>query len=135
VAVTFAALGWLGMPLGVATSMFAGMVLGIGVDFAIHLVQRFRRSMAGGARREAAIAEALTATGPAIGINALAVGLGFGILTLSQVPANARLGTLTAVGLLACLAATLLVLPAVLRWAGGASVDERGGGRVATPAS
>ncbi len=118
VAATFAVMGWTGMPLGVATSMFAGMVLGIGVDFAIHLVERYRLSAARGAAREAAILDSLETTGPAIVINALAVALGFGILVLSQVPANARLGAITVVSLLACLAATLLVIPALLRLAG-----------------
>jgi predicted RND superfamily exporter protein len=95
--------------------MFAGMVLGIGVDFAIHLVERFRLTLAGGAGRDRAIEDALIETGPPIVINALAIALGFGILLLSRVPANARLGAMTAVGLLACLAATVLVIPALLR--------------------
>jgi len=115
VAATFAGMGWLGMPLGVATSMFAGMVLGIGVDFAIHLTQRYRLAVEHGAQQEAAILESLSVTGPAIMVNALALALGFGILVLSQVPANARLGAVTVLSLLTCLAATLLVLPALLR--------------------
>jgi predicted RND superfamily exporter protein len=103
VAGTFAVMGWAGTPLGVATSMFAGMILGVGVDFAIHLVERYRLGSALGLGREAAIAEALAATGPAIVVNALAVALGFGVLVLSQVPANARLGGMTVICLLACL--------------------------------
>lgn len=119
VAAAFALMGWTGMPLGVATSMFAGMVLGSGVDFAIHLVDRYRSTVARGATCEAAIADSLAVTGPPILINALAVALGFGILVLSRVPANARLGAITMVSLIACLAATLLVIPALLRLAGG----------------
>lgn len=38
VVINFAVMGWFGIPLGVATSMFAGMMLGIGVDFAISSV-------------------------------------------------------------------------------------------------
>ena len=49
-----------------------------------------------GARRRSAAAEALSRamalTGPPALINTLAVSLGFGVLMLSQVPANARLG-------------------------------------------
>ncbi len=41
--------------------------------------------------------------------------LGFGILVLSQVPANARLGGLVVVSIAGCLVATLVVLPALLR--------------------
>jgi predicted RND superfamily exporter protein len=115
VAATFAALGWTGTPLGVATSMFAAMVLGVGVDFAIHLVEGHRLRRARGDAPDAAIEGALAATGPAITANALALALGFGLLTLSRVPANARLGAITVVSLLACLAATFLVIPALLR--------------------
>jgi predicted RND superfamily exporter protein len=99
--------------------MFAAMVLGVGVDFAIHLVERFRQSVARGLGRDPALLEALAATGPAIVVNGLAVALGFGVLVLSQVPANARLGAITGVSLLACLAATLLLIPALLRGVGG----------------
>jgi predicted RND superfamily exporter protein len=120
VTVTFAMMGWTGMPLGVATSMFASMVLGIGVDFAIHLVERYRVTAPQAPNRHAAIIESLIATGPAVVINALAVALGFGILVLSQVPANAQLGAITVVSLLSCLAATLLVIPALI------GVTERG---------
>ncbi len=115
VAGTFAMMGVVGMPLGVATSMFASMVLGVGVDFAIHLVHRYREATRRGEPHGAAVLDALTATGPGILVNALAVTAGFGILTLSQVPANAQLGSITVVSLLGCLVATLLVLPPLLR--------------------
>lgn len=111
---TFAVMGGTGTPLGVATSMFASMVLGIGVDFAIHLVERFRNDFARMADRRLALRGAIAATGPPVVVNTLAVALGFGILVLSEVPANARLGAITLVSLAACLAATLLVLPALL---------------------
>lgn len=112
VLVSFAAMGWLGIPLGVATSMFAAMTLGVGVDYAVHLLEHYRRAarMAGAE----ATAEALAATGPAIVTDTLGVGISFGVLLLSQVPANARLGGLLALSLLVCLAATLLVLPALI---------------------
>ncbi|MHC4697818.1 MAG: efflux RND transporter permease subunit [Planctomycetota bacterium] len=115
VLINFAAMGWVGMPLGVATSMFAGMTLGIGVDYAIHLLERYRLSCSRGLGRDAAIADAVNATGPAILIDALGVALGFGILTLSQVPANARLGGLVMLSIVNCFAATIILLPALLR--------------------
>ena len=68
-----------------------------------------------GGGTEAALVEAVTTTGPAVLVDALAVALGFGILTLSQVPANARLGGLVVLSIVGCLAATLLALPALLR--------------------
>lgn len=111
VLITFAVMGWSGIPLGVATSMFACMTLGVGVDFAIHLLARCER---------VPLAEALAGTGPAVLIDALAVGLGFGVLILSQVPANARLGGLLMTSVSGCLLATFFLVPA-LRSAGTAS--------------
>jgi predicted RND superfamily exporter protein len=115
VAATFAMMGLIGMPLGVATSMFASMVLGIGVDFAIHMVQRYRSTTGRGAPHEDAVVDALGVTGPPIFINFLAIALGFGVLGLSQVPANAHLGGITVVSLTCCLIATVLVVPTLLR--------------------
>jgi predicted RND superfamily exporter protein len=85
------------------------------VDFAIHLMERFRRARTCGADLKAAIADATGATAPAIIIDALAVALGFGVLMLSQVPANARLGGLVVLSIVICLVATLVLLPALLR--------------------
>jgi len=117
----FAAMGWLGVPLGVATSTFAAMTLGVGVDFAIHLLARFEMARRGGLTDARAIAAALAVTGPAIVIDAVAVGLGFATLMLSEVPANVRLGGLLTTAVLGCLAATLLLVPALLAWFPGPS--------------
>ncbi len=134
VLLNFAVMGWMGMPLGVATSMFSSMTLGMGVDYAIHFLQAYREHRHSSATtdtllpgtegsaspalaadpRIAAIVEAARTTGPPILANTLAVTLGFGVLILSQVPANARLGELLVLSLFNCFAATLVVLPAVL---------------------
>ncbi len=48
VLIKFAVMGWADIPLGVATSMFAAMTLGIGVNCAIHLLEGFDRARAAG---------------------------------------------------------------------------------------
>lgn len=116
VVINFAVMGWLGIPLGVATSMFAGMTLGIGVDFAIHVLEGCAHAPAGGRSRAAALSRAMAMTGPPVLINTLTVSCGFGVLMLSQVPANARLGLLVVLGLVNCLIASLLILPVLLHW-------------------
>ena len=114
VLINFAVMGLAGMPLGVATSMFAGMTLGIGVDYAIHLLERYRLARARGEGPATSLTDAVTHTGPAVLIDAVAVALGFGVMVLSQVPANARLGALVVLSIAGCLAATLVLLPALL---------------------
>ncbi len=116
VVVKFAVMGWLKIPLGVATSMFAAMTLGIGVNCAIHLLESYRQSQAAGASSMGILGQALSLTGPPAMINTLAMSLGFGVLMLSQVPANARLAILLVLGLVNCLFFSLLMLPLLLHW-------------------
>jgi hypothetical protein len=114
--VKFAIMGWAGIPLGVATSMFAAMTLGIGVNCAIHLLEGFRLARNAGASPPEALSDSLRLTGPPALINTLAVSLGFGVLMLSQVPANARLGLLLVLGLVNCFIVSLVLLPVLLYW-------------------
>jgi len=116
VTIKFAVMGWADIPLGVATSMFAAMTLGIGVNCAIHLLEGFSQARAGGKSPPDALSQSLRLTGPPALINTLAVSLGFGVLMLSQVPANARLGLLLVLGLVNCFIASLLLLPMLLHW-------------------
>jgi predicted RND superfamily exporter protein len=98
---TLGVLGWLGIPLGVATSMFCAVTLGVGIDYSIHLLARHRslsRDLRADAR-EGAASQALRSVAPAILIDAAAVVLGFGLLLVSQVPTNRWLGLAVAVAL------------------------------------
>jgi len=113
----FGGSGWLGIPLGVATSMFCAITLGIGVDYAIHLVHRWRSA----AVDRHAVDQALKEAGPPIVFDTVAIALGFGLLGFSQVPANARLGILVAMALVSACLLTLGGLAAALRLA-----DRRG---------
>ncbi len=112
VAWTFGLMGWLGVPLGVATSMFCAITLGIGVDYAIHLIERYR------ALTQEGVADPLTAalhrSGPGIAVDALAIALGFGLLVFSQVPTNRSLGLLVAVALVSTCLVTLTGMGALL---------------------
>ncbi|HEX7185305.1 MAG TPA: MMPL family transporter [Thermoanaerobaculia bacterium] len=108
----FGVMGWSGIPLGVATSMFCSISLGIGVDYAIHLLDRMR-PMSGQGSGETAL-QAVQEVGPAIVTDTAAIALGFGLLAISQVPSNARFGGLVAVALLASCVLTLAGLGALL---------------------
>ena len=116
VVIKFAVMGWADIPLGVATSMFAAMTLGIGVNCTIHLLEGFSQARAAGKSTPDALSQSLRLTGPPALINTLAISLGFGVLMLSQVPANARLGLLLVLGLVNCFIASLLLLPVLLHW-------------------
>jgi predicted RND superfamily exporter protein len=106
------AMGWCGIPLGVATSMFCAITLGVGEDYAVHFLYRIRRAREEG--RRDAVLHALEIAGPAIVSDTLTIALGFSVLMASSVPANARLGLVMAVALVACCALTLVGLGAAL---------------------
>ncbi|HYO13920.1 MAG TPA: MMPL family transporter, partial [Thermoanaerobaculia bacterium] len=120
----FGGMGWAGVPLGVATSMFCAISLGVGVDFAIHFLERYKRRRAEGRPGPARLAFA--ETGPGITADALAVSLGFGLLAVSQVPANAHLGLLVAAALLSGCVLTLAGLGSLLVLPGRRGKGEPG---------
>jgi uncharacterized protein len=99
------ALGAAGIPLGVASSMFFVIAIGLGVDsHSIHLVLRYRQA---GPR-------ALSEVTRPIVINTVAVAAGFGLMAFSNVPANRSLGILIAAALLLGCAITLTGVAALL---------------------
>lgn len=128
VAWTFGLMGWLGMPLGVATSIFCAVTLGIGADYGIHFLEQYQRARSAGAPRPDLVAAA--EAGPAILVDALAVALGFGLLAVSRVPANSRLGLLVAAGLSSACLLTLAGEGQLLAW-----LDRRQPRRRSVPSS
>jgi predicted RND superfamily exporter protein len=108
----FGLMGWLGIPLGVATSMFCAITIGIGDDYAIHFLDRYRAALDAGQDRP--VLQAIEEAGPAIVHDTLAIALGFGLLGVSLVPANARLGILVALTLMASCLLTLAGMGALL---------------------
>jgi predicted RND superfamily exporter protein len=82
------------------------LVIGIGVDDAVYLYA--------GMRNGVAVDEAMRESGRALVMTSYTEVVGFGCLALSRSPALATMGLLAAIGLLLCLAATLVVLPAAL---------------------
>jgi uncharacterized protein len=109
----FGLMGWLGIPLGVATSMFCAITIGIGDDYAIHFLDRYQSAL--GAGRDRPVLDAIEEAGPAIVYDTLAIALGFGLLAISLVPANARLGLLVALTLMASCLLTLAGMGALLQ--------------------
>lgn len=114
VAAVLGGMGWSGMPLGIATSTFAALTLGVGVDFGIHLESAFRRHRDAGVPPPAAMAAALAGCGRALRWNTAVLAAGFLVLTLSSLDPNRNLGLLLAAGLAASWLAAVLFLPVLL---------------------
>lgn len=102
--------------LNTYTSFGTAILLGLGIDFAVHLVGRYREIRGDGAEVEDAIAEAWARTGPPCTTAALTSAAGFLALATAEFVGFAQLGVLLAVGLLVCLTAMLVLLPLLLSW-------------------
>jgi len=110
-----AALALAGTPLGIANSMFAGIALGIGLDFAIHLTTAYRERLREGMPAGEALRNTLELTGPAVCVSAASITAGFSVLMLSEIAPNVQLGVMICLCLLTCAVSTLLLIPSLLR--------------------
>jgi len=110
-----AALALTGTPLGIANSMFAGIALGIGLDFAIHLTTSYRQKLRQGLAAMEALRSTLELSGPAVCVSAASITAGFSVLLLSGIAPNVQLGVMICLCLLSCAVTTLLLIPSLLR--------------------
>jgi predicted exporter len=113
------ALGLTGWILGRVNLMAAGfgaVLLGVGDDVGILLFSRYREERRAGHVKARALRAALLGTGPGVVAGALATALAFLALAFAPFPGIRDLGLTTGLGLLACLAATFLVMPPLLMW-------------------
>lgn len=109
-AVTTGIISLLGHPIGVGTSMVACIALGAGVDFAIHLGIRARRSTAPHPGRDA-----VDALGVVILITGLQLALAFIVLVASEMPPLRQFGVGLAIGLLGAAAGAVWLTPRLYR--------------------
>ena len=106
---TAASVALLGISFNLVNVIVIPLLLGIGVDSAIHLVHEARQ------RARGAAAELLsTTTARAVLYSAVTTTVSFGSLALSGHRGMQTLGVLLTVGMVLTVASNLLVLPALL---------------------
>jgi len=111
----YAVMGVLDIWLGVGTSMFAAIAIGLSVDFAIYTLDRLKEvlSMNSQSPLQSRIQSVFQLSGRALWYNLLAVGLGFGVLVTSQVPPLVNFGLLVAMSVSIAFLSSLVLLPAI----------------------
>ncbi|MEQ1505919.1 MAG: MMPL family transporter [Myxococcota bacterium] len=107
----FGLMGFAGIELNVVTAMLSSIMIGVGVDYTVHFLWRYREERWEGLDAEEAALKALTTTGRGIVFNALSVILGFAILFLSNFLPVRFFGFLVVVSIGACLLAALVLMP------------------------
>ncbi|HAZ30006.1 TPA: hypothetical protein DCY65_00315, partial [Candidatus Acetothermia bacterium] len=129
VAGNFGVMGYAGAHLDMATVMIASLSVGIGVDYAVHFLSRYRRERAVGRGHEDALGETVRTTGRGILINAATLTLGFLVMLLSSFGALVTFGWLFALTMVTSVIGALFVLPAVLAWVNPRGLMSRWGQR------
>jgi len=115
ITLTFGVMCWTGIPLDIATSLVASIVLGVGVDDTIHYLLRFSRGLkqsGNDARR--AMMETFRTSGRAMLYTSTALVGGFMMFVLSDFIPVQYFGGLTALSLFASTIGALFLLPIIL---------------------
>ena len=100
--------------LNLLSVVFTPLLLGLGIDYGIHVFARYEEERGRGRSVRVALERALQTVGPGI-INAgLTAAASFLALTLTDFQGLRELGLITGLGILLALAATLVVLPALV---------------------
>ncbi len=115
VVVIYGVMGLIGLPLEIGTAITGAMALGIGVDFAIHYLYRFRAYQREGMEYARIVRHANDDTGRALLFNALVVIGGFLVLLSAPLYPQVKLGALIAGTMAICYIASCYLFPVLLR--------------------
>ncbi|MEE4278289.1 MAG: outer membrane lipoprotein-sorting protein [Halieaceae bacterium] len=120
----YAAMASFNIYLEPATSMFAAIAIGVGIDFAIHLIDKLREALA--LHDEdifRAVDHALPLTARACYFNSGALAIGFGVLMTSELALLQRFGALVTLAAVCSYVLALSIVPALFAAGRAISVD------------
>jgi len=100
--------------LNLVTSSFMSVLLGLGIEFGVHLLHRYSEARVDGEDVRPALSTALLSDGPAVALGACTTAAAFLSTTATKFAAFAQLGVITAVGLGVTLICTIAGFPALL---------------------
>ena len=98
-----------GVPFAPTGIGLVAMIVGIGIDDAVHVLSRATRTA------NTDMAKIMTEIGPILGLTSLSTMIGFGVLYLSSFRVLATLGFAIAAGVFGCLLFTVLLVPSCYR--------------------
>ena len=94
------------IPLTMVNSFAAALLLGVGIDYGIHILHRLRGPDAGSD-------ESVRETGKAVAVAAMTNVVGFGVLLSSNYPGLRGMGASAVMGSIGCMLTALVLLPAL----------------------
>lgn len=102
-----------GYSLNLVTATIGAISIGVGIDFSIHITQRFREELRKSSY-DIALQKTLNGTGIALLGSAISSIIGFAIMGFAPMPMFASFGQITAIMIFLALISTVFVLPSLL---------------------
>lgn len=113
-AISFGVMGLLGIPLSTTTALMSSISIGIGIDYAVHFIDRYRENTQKTKDMELAIQRTMHHSGRAIVFNAAVVIAGFMVMLFSVFPPNRELGFLVSLNMFTSFVGTITVMVLII---------------------
>jgi len=106
----FGVMGILNIPLSTTTALISSIAIGIGIDYAVHFIERYRIYAAATNDKALTMQMTMHHSGRAIIFNATVVIAGFLVLLFSVFPPNRSLGALVSLNMFTSFAGTVTIM-------------------------
>ncbi|MFP4548359.1 MAG: efflux RND transporter permease subunit [Fidelibacterota bacterium] len=113
--ISFGVMGLLNIPLSTTTALLSSIAIGIGIDYAVHFIERYKIYAAETNDPELTGQKTMQHSGRAIIFNALVVIAGFLVLLASVFPPNRALGALVSMNMFTSFLGTVTIMYLLMR--------------------
>ena len=111
--ILFGFMGYFHISLNTATALLSSVLIGVGVDYTIHFLWRYRAEYHSGKTPEESVRKTLAGSGKGIVFNAWSVIVGFFVLIFSAFLPIQYFGYLVMISISVCLLGALVLIPAM----------------------
>jgi len=108
--ISFGVMGLLDIPLSTTTALISSIAIGIGIDYAVHFIERYKIYALETGDKEKTIRLTMQHSGRAIIFNAMVVIAGFLVLLFSVFPPNRVLGALVSLNMFTSFLGTVTIM-------------------------
>ncbi len=112
--ISFGVMGLFGIPLSSTTALISSIAIGIGIDYAVHFIERYRINADRTHDKTLTSHFTMYHSGKAILFNAIVVIAGFMVLLFSVFPPNRQLGLLVSLNMFTSFIGTLTIMFIIL---------------------
>ncbi|RJQ51657.1 MAG: hypothetical protein C4526_09430 [Nitrospiraceae bacterium] len=110
--------------LNIVTSIVAAVLIGLYVDYSIHMIKRYPDELRKNKDRQKALEITLTRTGSAFTISAFTTSLSFFSIVVTGFEGLYELGIVSGIGVLICLISNIFLMSSLLLWAGSRGFEK-----------